>query len=115
MLAQLDTVDRTAHRGGGRGVTGTGQCVGDSIDSGFDVVGSLGYSRQDGVDAAPREGADGVVAADFAELPHGRDSQVVVGVALLGAPRGSEPVATGRPAPSVVLPRRGGTGLCVAC
>ena len=64
----------------GCGVTGLGQCVGDPIDSGFNVVGSLGYSRQDGVDAASREGPYGVVAADFAELTHGRDGQVVVGV-----------------------------------
>jgi NADPH-dependent curcumin reductase len=114
MLAELDPVEGSAHLGGGSGVAGLGQCVGDSIDSGFNIVGSVGYSRQDGVDAAPRERADGVVATDFAELPHGRDSQIVVRVTLLGAPRGSEPVATGRPAAPVVLPGRGGIGLCVA-
>ena len=114
MLAELYAVDRPAHRGGGGGVAGLGQCVGDPIDSGFNVVGSLGYSRQDGVDAAPREGADGVVAADFAELTHRRDRQVVVGVAQLGAARGGQPVALGGPAAAAVLPRRGGTGLRIA-
>ena len=114
VLAELYPVQRPAHRGGGSGVPGLGQCTCHAIDSGFNVVGSLGYSRQDGVDAAPREGPDGVVAADFAELTHGRGRQVVVGVAELGAPRGGQPVPPGGPAAAAVLPGCGRAGLRIA-
>ena len=93
-----------AHRSGGGGVTGLRQRVGDPIDSRFNVVGPLGYSRQNGVDTATREGANGVVTADLAELAHRRDRQIVVGVALLGPSRGGQPITPGRSAATAVLP-----------
>ena len=76
--------------------------------------GPSAYSRQDGVDPAPRERADGVVAADLAQLAHRGDGQVVVGVAQLGPARGGEPIPLGGPAASVVLPGRRGAGLRIA-
>jgi NADPH-dependent curcumin reductase len=111
MLAEFYSVDGTAHLGGGGGISGLRQCSCHAIDSGFNVIGPLVYSRKDGVDAAPREGVDGIVAADFAQLAHGRGRQVVVGVAHLGAPRRSESVAAGGPATAVVLPGGGRAGL----
>ena len=69
---------------------------------------------QDGVDAASREGADGVVAADLAQLPHRGHGQIVVGVVELGPSCGGQPVPLGGTAPPVVLPRGRGVGLGVA-
>ena len=114
MLAELYPVEGSAHLGGGSGVAGLGQCACHTIDCGFNVVGSLRYSRQDGVDTAPRERPDCVVTSDFTKLTHGRDRQVVVCVSLLGTARCRQPIALSRPAAPTVLPRRGRTGLRVA-
>ncbi len=115
MLAELYSVQWSAHFGGGGGVSGRGQCARHAIDNRFNVIGPLGYSREDGVDAAPRKGPDGVVAADFPQLAHGRSRQVVVGVAHLGASGGGEPVSLGGPPAAAVLPGRRCAGLRVAC
>ena len=59
MLTDLHTVDRTPNLRGGRDVTGFGQCTGDSLGGGFDLVVSVRTGRldtgQDRVDALPRE------------------------------------------------------------
>ena len=47
MLAELDAVDRPAHRCRGGRVAGLGQRPGHPVGSRFNVVGAVGYSRQD--------------------------------------------------------------------
>ncbi len=69
---------------------------------------------QDGVDAAPGERANRVLAADFPQLPHGGHRQVVVGVVELGpAGRGQPVTLRGAPAANL-LPGGGGRRLGVA-
>ena len=74
VLADLHAVDRPAHRRGGGGVPGVGQRGGDAVGGRLDVAsgGPSVDARQDGVDAPAGERADGVVAADLAQLAHGR-------------------------------------------
>ena len=69
---------------------------------------------QDGVDASPREGADGVVATHLAQLTHGGYRQVVVGVVELGPPSGGDPKTLRGTTPPVVLPLCGGVRFGVA-
>ena len=67
MLTQLDAVQWPTHLGGGGRVTRVGQCARHTVDSGFNAVGRLGYSRQ----AAPRDGTDRAFAADLGLLTLG--------------------------------------------
>ena len=103
-----------AHRRRGGRVAGLRQRGRNPVGLGFNVARPFAYSRQDGVDTPPREGADGVVAADLPQLPHRGDRKIVVGVVQLGPALGCEPVPLGGPSPSVVLPGRGGAGLRIA-
>ena len=118
MLADLHTVNRSADPRGGGDVARLGQRAGDPLGGRLDVgvrraVGG-GNIGQDGVDPLPGERLNRVLTADFAQLPHGRRRQVVVGVVELGPAGRGQPVALGGPPASHLLPGRSGRGLGVA-
>ena len=118
VLADLYAVDGSAHPGGGRDVTGVGQRAGDALGGRFDigVLGAVGRldAAQDRVDAPAGERLNRFLTADFAQLPHGRGSQVVVGVVELGAAGSGQPEPLRGPAPAGLLPGRGCQGFRVA-
>ena len=118
VLADLDALDGSAHPGGGGGVPGLRQCIGDPFGGrlhGTAVLGRrCGYPGQDRIDPAAREGPYCVLSADLAQLPNGSRGQVVVGVLELSPPAGCQPVAFGRPAPAGVLPGGGRLRLGIA-
>ena len=86
---------------------------GDTVCGRFNIAGPVGYSRQDRVDAAPRERAHRLVATNLPQPPHRRGSQVVICVAQLGPPGGRQSITLRGPAAAALLPGRGSTGLRV--
>ena len=115
VLTDLNTLDRAADlRRGGR-VTRFRQRLGDPFRRRLDVVGAVGDTGQDGVDAAPGELLHRLLTADLAQLADRGRGQVVVGVLELGPAGGRQPVALGGPAAADLLPRRRGVGLGVTC
>jgi hypothetical protein len=110
VLADLHAVDRSGHPGRRGGVAGHRERRCDAIGGRGDVRAHLAARRvdsgQDGVDAAPREGTDRIVATDLPQLPHGSHGQVVVGVVEFPPARRGEPVPPGWASAAVVLPGR---------